>query len=163
MSGASGLAALPLLLGALALVLGGFGVLRRAARASLPYFGAGALLVGASFAGHSSAPPGLGPPLVAVSFASDPSGAELFLGVRALGRTPLTVALPRGVYVAYRLEPGPGVLLPGRFASYEGSLRPARDTELSIWLDRLSGASSPSANSDVRPVSALYLGRAESR
>lgn len=136
---------LPTVLGALALGVGVLGgvlaqlpTLRRRwprlGRGSLGYLVAGALLLaGGWLAGVTVTPP----ELVTVTFESDPSGAEVLVGSRSAGYTPLQVQLLRGVTVPYRVVPGERVLLPGRFASYAGAVTPSRDTRLAIWLDRL--------------------------
>ncbi len=137
---------LPLGLGLLALVLGALGLLLtltplrrrqpRLAKWSLLYGLTGALLVSAwgLLRGDAASSDER---LITVTFLSDPSGADVVLGAREAGRTPLAVQLPRGVRVAYRVTPGVGVLLPGRFATYADTVTPQEDTRLSIWLDRL--------------------------
>lgn len=143
---------LPVVLGALALALGALGGLLawlpalrrrwpRLGRGSLLYAVAGALLLASGLLLSRARPASTLTPtaeeLVTVTFESDPSGAEVFLGARSAGYTPLSVRLPRGVLVPYRVEPGERVLLPGRFASYAGAVAPQQDTRLAIWLDRL--------------------------
>lgn len=143
---------LPVVMGALALALGAAGgllawlpALRRLwpqlGQGSLLYAVAGALLLAGGLLLSRARPVGALTPaaeeLVTVTFESDPSGAEVFLGARSAGYTPLSVWLPRGVAVPYRVEPGARVLLPGRFASYAGTVTPQKDSRLAIWLDRL--------------------------
>lgn len=76
--------------------------------------------------------------VASVDFTSDPSGAELFIGGKARGTTPITISVPVGREWSYSLRVPDSVPNHELYHSYTGKLNVDEDTAISVWIERLS-------------------------
>lgn len=73
-----------------------------------------------------------------VTITSDPAGAELRIGGRTRGTTPLTIDVPVDRDWAYSLRVPDTVPNHDLYHSYSGTLNVSEDTAISVWIERLN-------------------------
>lgn len=75
---------------------------------------------------------------VEVTIASDPSGATVIANGAPRGATPVTFSAPAGAPLEYRVEADEPFDDYDLYVPYRGSVTPAEDVAINVWLDRTS-------------------------
>ena len=76
--------------------------------------------------------------VASVDFTSDPAGAQLTIGGRSRGTTPLTIRVPARRAWSYTLRVPNSAPNHDLYHSYSGTLNVSEDTAISVWIERLN-------------------------